>query len=117
MPAFRLTIALLLISISSVSAANSVTLTSPDKNIVFRLDAGQNGLVYKVTYKGKVMIENSHLSISFKNGGEFGRNVKMGKPTFQKMEETYDLIVGRSGHVHSLSNEFMMPLTETGGMK
>jgi alpha-glucosidase len=117
MSAFKLTIALLLISVSSAFAAKQVTITSPDKHIVFRLDGGYNGLAYQVSYKGKALIENSSLRISFKNGGEFGGHVSIGKPVFKKMEETYDLIVGRSTHVHSLSNEVMVPLTETGGMK
>lgn len=108
---------MLLISASTALAEKTVTITSPDKNIVFKLDAGNNGLVYKVSYKGKALIENSQLRISFKNGGEFGNDVKIGKPIFKKMEETYDLIVGRSSHVHSLSNEVMVPLTEIGGAK
>ena len=33
------------------------------------------------------------------------------------MEEDYDLIVGKSSHVHSLSNEVMVPIIETGGLK
>ena len=117
MSAFKLTIALLLIAVSPVIAAKTITVTSPDKRIVFQLDAGKVGLIYKVTYKGNVLIENSHLSISFKNGGEFGSNVKIGSPVFKKVEETYDLIIGRSSHVHSLSNEVMVRLTEMGGLK
>ena len=117
MSAFKLTIALLLFSVSTTYAAKSVTITSPDKRIAFQLDAGKNGLIYKVTYKGNVLIENSRLSISFKNGGEFGDDVKIGTPVFKKMEESYDLTLGRSSHVHSLSNEVIVPLIETGGMK
>ncbi|MGZ3944757.1 MAG: glycoside hydrolase family 97 protein, partial [Mucilaginibacter sp.] len=116
MPAFKriLTFLLSLISLS-VFAEKNVTVTSPDKNIVFRLSATENGLKYRVIYKGNVLIDNSRLSISFKKGGEFGKNVSLGKPSFKKVVEDYDLIVGRSSHVHSLSNEAMVPVTETGG--
>ncbi|HTI58601.1 glycoside hydrolase family 97 protein [Mucilaginibacter sp.] len=113
----RIVFFLFIIAAPSAFAAKNVSVTSPDKNIVFRLEAGQDGLVYRVSYKGKVLIDNSRLSISFKNGGEFGKNVTLGKPVFQKMEETYDLIIGRSSHVHSLSNDVMIPLTEAGGLK
>lgn len=113
----RIVFFLFIIAAPSAFAAKNVSVTSPDKNIVYRLEAGQDGLVYRVSYKGKVLIDNSRLSISFKNGGEFGKNVTLGKPVFQKMEETYDLIIGRSSHVHSLSNDVMIPLTEAGGLK
>ncbi|WP_228462477.1 glycoside hydrolase family 97 protein [Mucilaginibacter ginsenosidivorans] len=118
MTSYRRFIILLLVIIApSAFAAKTVTITSPDKNIIFRLDAGPKGLIYRITYKGNILIDNSRLAISFKNGGEFGGNVKIGKPVFQKMEETYDLVVGRSSHVHSLSNNVVVPVIENGGSK
>lgn len=118
MPAFRRVIicVLSLISVNAFAGQN-ITVTSPDKNIVFRLSAGVNGLNYRVTYKGNVLIDNSRLSISFKQGGEFGKSVSVGKAVYKKIEEDYDLVVGRSSHVHSLSNEAMVPVTEIGGSK
>jgi alpha-glucosidase len=118
MPAFRRVIicVLSLISVNAFAGQN-ITVTSPDKNIVFRLSAGVNGLNYRVTYKGNVLIDNSRLSISFKQGGEFGKSVSLGKVVYKKIEEDYDLVVGRSSHVHSLSNEAMVPVTEIGGSK
>jgi len=118
MPAFRRVIicVLSLISVNAFAGQN-ITVTSPDKNIVFRLSAGVNGLNYRVTYKGNVLIDNSRLSISFKQGGEFWKSVSLGKVVYKKIEEDYDLVVGRSSHVHSLSNEAMVPVTEIGGSK
>jgi len=118
MPAFKRVLTCLLSFISlGVFAEKNITVTSPDKNIVFRISAGENGLAYRVVYKGNVLIDNSRLSISFKQGGEFGRHVSLGKPSYKKIEEEYDLIVGRSSHVHSLSNEAMVPVMEKGGSK
>jgi len=117
MPVIRLTVIFLLLSVSAALAAPGVTVTSPDKNIVFKLDAGKNGLSYRVTYKGNVLIDNSRLSISFKQEGEFGPNVTLGKPVFKKVDENYDLTIGRSSHVHSLSNEAMVPVTQAGEFK
>jgi len=116
MPKIYLVLISILLS-SSALAEKNVTVISPDKNIVFRLENGQNGLVYRVTYKGNVLIGNSHLSISFKQGGEFGRNVTVGKPSFKKIEEDYDLIIGRSNHVNSVSNEVIVPVTQIGDVK
>src|SRR5581483_2178003 len=85
--------------------------------IVFKLDAGQGGLLYTVSYKDNTLIQDSRLSISFKNGGQFGWNLKLGKPVFKEVAENYDLIVGRSSHVHSVSNDVIVPLIEVAGAK
>ena len=107
----------MLASACTVVAAKPITITSPDKNIVFRLDGSTKGLNYSVVYKGNVLIENSQLRISLKNGGEFGGSVSTGKPQFKQMEESYDLIVGRSSHVRSISNEVIVPIRENAGLK
>jgi alpha-glucosidase len=117
MPVFRLTILLLLISVSGAFAKQDISITSPDKKIKFNLTKDASGLIYNVSYKGQLLVDNSRLSISFKEGGTFGQNISIGKPEFKKMEETYDLIVGKSNRVHSVSNEVMIPVTETGGLK
>src|SRR6202000_1590381 len=113
----RLLIFLCLFVASSTFAKQGITVTSPDKKIVFVVDKDQSGLIYRVSYKGQLLVNNSRLSISFKDGGTFGKNITLGKPVFQKMEETYDLIVGKSSKVHSLSNEVMIPVIENNGLK
>src|ERR1700761_5667690 len=117
MPVLKLTALLLLISVSSAFAKQVISIASPDKKITFSLSKDGSGLIYNVSYKGQLLINNSRLSISFKEGGTFGQNISIGKPEFKKMEETYDLIVGKSSKVHSVSNEVMIPVTEVGGLK
>jgi len=116
-PFSRLLSFLFLVTAPCVFAKGTVTIKSPDKNISFSLESSKNGLTYRVTYKGNVLIDNSRLSISFKQGGEFGHDVSLGKTVYKKIEEDYDLVVGRTSHVHSLSNEAMVPVMETGGSK
>jgi len=113
----RLFFSLLLLIATSSFAKTGVTITSPDKNISFQINTGPDGLVYRVSYKGNFLINDSRLSISFRQGGEFGSNITLGKPVFKTMEEEYDLIIGKTSHVHSLSNEVMVPVIETGGLK
>jgi len=115
MIAFRFTFVLLLASVYQAVASKIVNLSSPDKNIVFKLENGVNGLRYNLSYKGNKLIENSSLRISLKSGGEFGGNITFGNPRYKQIEENYDLLVGRSGHVHSLSNVVLVPLQEPGG--
>ena len=118
MPAFNKTIFFLLLIIAPCAfAKQGITVTSPDKNIVFSLNKNTSGLIYTVSYKGQLLIDNSRLSISFKDGGTFGQDISIGKPEFKKMEEIYDLVVGKSSKVHSLSNEVMIPVTENSGLK
>ncbi|MDB5155280.1 MAG: glycoside hydrolase, partial [Mucilaginibacter sp.] len=117
MSSFRLTIFFLLITVSPAFAKESITVTSPDKKIEFSLSKDQLGLIYRLSYKGQLLINNSRLSISFKEGGTFGKDITLGKPAFKKAEETYDLIIGKSSKVHSVSNEVMIPVTEDSGLK
>src|ERR1700759_2804918 len=116
MPRFLCLIALLFVT-ACVFAAPSFTVSSPDKNIQFWVGYDQSGMVYRVKYKGELLVDNSRLSISFKEGGFFGRHISLGKPVFQKMEETYDLPVGKASRVHSLSNQATVTATEDGGLK
>jgi len=108
---------LLLFIATSVFAKPGFTVSSPDKNIQFWLGTDQSGMIYRVKYKGELLIDNSRLSISFKQGGVFGQNISLGSPVFEKMEETYDLQVGKSSRVHSLSNQATVTATELGGLK
>ena len=116
MPSFRL-ITFLLVVFVSTAFAKTITVTSPDKKITFQLSTVKNSLVYRVSYKSKLLVSDSRLSLSFKEGGEFGHDISIGQPLSRKMEEDYDLVVGRSSHIHSLSNAMIVPVTEKGGMK
>jgi alpha-glucosidase len=107
----------LLLLIAPGAFAKNITVTSPDKKIAFSLDKDKAGLIYRLSYKGQMLVDNSRMSISFKQGGTFGKNIRLGKPEFKTMEETYDLVAGKASHIHSLSNEVTVPVTETGGLK
>lgn len=116
MSAFKLTILLLFLSVCTF-AKPTIKITSPDKKITFSLDKDENGLIYRVSFKDQLLVDKSRLSLNFKEDGTFGKDISIGKPNFRKMEETYDLVVGKSSKVHSLSNEVMIPVSENNGMK
>ena len=117
MPTIRLTILLVILTITSAFAKPGLTVSSPDKKITFTLDKNVSGVFYTVSYKGQLLVDKSRLSLSFKQGGEFGQGIAFGKSSSKRMEETYDLVIGKSSHVHSLSNELMVPVTENSGLK
>ncbi|HTD99111.1 MAG TPA: glycoside hydrolase family 97 protein [Mucilaginibacter sp.] len=114
---YRLIILLLLFAAPSTFAKQAFTVSSPDKKIQFWLSSDESGLIYRVSYKGEVLVALSQLSISFKEDGVFGQHISLGTPVFQKLDETYDLIVGKSSRVHSVSNDIVVTATEQTGLK
>jgi len=117
MPAIRLTILLLFLTITSAFAKPGFTVNSPDKKITFTVDKDASGVFYTVSYKGELLIGKSRLSLIFKEGGEFGKDITFGNSSSKRVEETYDMVIGKSSHVHSLSNELIVPVLESSGLK
>jgi alpha-glucosidase len=118
MPSASRFIVLLLLFIAPCAfAKQGFTISSPDKKILFILSSDQVGLTYQVSYKGVLLVKDSRLSISFKEGGVFGKNVKLEKPILKKVEEDYNLLIGKSSNVHSLSNQLVISATEQSGLK
>lgn len=102
---------LLFIAVPVFSQKN-IRLESPDGNIRFSLRIRENAPVYDLKYKGQTLIENSPLSLSFKDGGDFGPALKILKPRFSKVNETYELVVGKTKSAQSRYREVIIPLAE-----
>jgi alpha-glucosidase len=98
-------------------AQKNIRLKSPDGNIVFSFKLEKNVPVYQVAYKGKTLIDDSKLGLSFKENGGFGTNLKMSKPMFTNVDEIYDLIVGKTKTVHNKCGQVFIPLIESKGSK
>lgn len=96
----------------SLFARKSVQLTSPNGKLKFSLTLEREHPVYDIQYQKQALVQNFPLSLVFDNGA-FGEGLKMNKPVFSTKEETYELIVGKSKTVHSLSKEVVIPLEET----
>ena len=86
----------------SLFARKNVQLTSPNGKLKFSLTLEREHPVYDIQYQKQALVQNSPLSLVFDNGA-FGEGLKMNKPVFSTKEETYELIVGKSKTVHSLS--------------
>ncbi len=107
---------LLITALPSIGQKN-IQLKSPDGNIVFSFKLTEKAPEYQVAYKRKTLIDNSTLSLSFKENGDFEKNLKMDKPQFRKGEDNYELVVGKTKTVHDQYNEVNIPLEEKGGIK
>lgn len=103
---------LLLISTGMyLNAQKNIHLASPSGNIffTFRLTGGK--VFYNVSYKNKIIIENSSLSLRF-NNGPFEKNLSLKFPHYRDTTEEYTLVVGKTNLVHTRYKEVSLPLEE-----
>lgn len=107
---------LLLNSLTTVAQKN-IRIQSPDHNIVVSFQLTSSSPVYKVEYKGKILVEKSTLRLAFKEDGNFADNLLAGKPIFRTGDETYDLVVGKTKTVHSHYEEVTIPLIKKIGQE
>ncbi len=98
-------------------AQKLIQLKSPDGNIVFSFKLTEKAPVYQVTYKGKTLIKDSELGLTFKENGKFSSNLNMSAARFSKVDETYDLVVGKTKTVRNQYREVLIPLSERNGVK
>lgn len=95
----------------------SSTLRSPDGNIVFKFHLTKEAPVYAVTFKGKTLIGDSQLGLSFREGGKWAAGLSMGITASRSVDETYDLVVGKTKTVRDRHREILIPLLEKNGRK
>lgn len=105
---------LLILSLTTFAQKN-IQLKSPDGNIVFSFKLMEKAPEYQVSYKGKILINDSKLGLSFAKNGDFGEGLKMNKTVFRKGEDDYGLIVGKTKKVYDFYTEVTIPLQERSG--
>lgn len=88
-----------------------VSVLSPDGNIKLILKLLPDAPVYQVSYKKRILVDNSPLGFDFDNG-KFEANLKINKIASLTIDETYDLAVGKTKTVRSLSKEKVLELQE-----
>jgi alpha-glucosidase len=59
--------------------------------------------------KKRLVINKSFLSLAFKNG-DFASDIKAGKPIYHDSTEDYELLIGKTSHVHDNYKELLIPL-------
>jgi alpha-glucosidase len=63
------------------------------------------------------MVDNSRLSISFKEGGRFDHNLLISSSKQERLIEDYELVTGKASKIHSECNRIIIPVTEQYGDK
>jgi len=90
-------------------AQKSAQVSSPDGLIVFKIELTDKSPVYIVNYKKKAVINKSDLTLEFDNGA-WGQNLVMKKVSTNKVDEYYDLVVGKAKHIRNYYHEMIIPL-------
>ncbi len=108
----QLLILWLCFAIAPVKAQKTINLKSPDGSIVFTFKMTPSKPVYQISYKNKVLIADSELGFTFKESGVFGQNLKVPKAYFSKVDEFYELPIGKTRKVHSIYHQVLIPLEE-----
>lgn len=109
---FKISLIAFLFVTCSLFAQKQVSVSSPDGNIRYSLKLTKENPVYEISYKKKFLVQESPLSFDFDNG-YFGSNLKLGKVKSRKVDEYYDLVVGKASHIRNHYKEVVIPLEET----
>ncbi len=94
-------------------AQKSIRLASPDGNISFTFQLQNRKAIYNVAHKGKSIIDNSALSLSFDDGNFDGSTIQINKPIYREGIEDYQLPVGKASQVRDRFKEVRIPLQQT----
>jgi alpha-glucosidase len=92
---------------------SSIRLTSPSGELIFSFGLVDRTAQYHISYKGKPIIGNSELSLSFKGEPDFEKGLKINPPVYRQGEEAYTLIVGKTSQVDDYYREVTILLEET----
>ncbi len=96
---------------STLYGQQKITVSSPNGMLKFTLKTSVNEIKYDISYKQRVLIENSSLGFNF-DSGEFGKNLKVGKVASQTIDQTYELVMGKVKHARDYCKQTTIPLEE-----
>src|SRR2546423_12029054 len=91
------------------SPAQKIKLNSPNKEIIYSFEVKNGIATYSITFKNKVIIKQSGLSLQF-DSFNFQKNITAGKATFLNNVEDYELITGKAKKIHHLYHQVIIPL-------
>ncbi len=95
------------------AAKKIYSISSPDGSITYAAEIKSNTFFYRVTYKGKILIDNSPLSLIFKEAS-FSNNIKITAGVLSSGVESYSLIVGKAKDVKDEFRQLVIAVQQTG---
>ena len=88
-----------------------IKLSSPDGNLKFEFLLLEDAPYYQVSYKNKLLIQNSKMGFDF-DSGVLASNLKLNKAKYATIDETYELVVGKTKVARNHCKEVVIPLEE-----
>ncbi|HEV8083331.1 MAG TPA: glycoside hydrolase family 97 protein [Chitinophagaceae bacterium] len=98
-------------------AQNKISVSSPDKELIFKLGLEQGHPAYSILYKNKNLAEHSTLGLTFEGNDFFGSDVEIGHVDLSNTVADYILPAGKNSRVHDAYNEALIPMQERKGNK
>lgn len=114
MKKFLISLAVLLAT--SPLFAQDMAVSGPDKNLTVTVAVEKGSPVYSVTYKGKVILENSPLGV-VTNIGDFSRGMTLYGHETGSVNEEYTLNRCKTSQVHYKANRLSCTFENTGRKK
>lgn len=108
----KLIVPLFLLLSANVFGQKMLVLKSPNAALVFQFTHTQTAPLYSISYKNKILVEQSELGFDFKATGRFGTNLKVSKAKFSKGVEAYELPIGKTRQVNMPYQQVVIPLVE-----
>ncbi|MES2827414.1 MAG: glycoside hydrolase family 97 protein [Bacteroidota bacterium] len=102
---------------AGLMASQQVFVKSPNGQLVFSLSVYKDMPVYGVSYRGQKIIDNSGLSLLFKENGRFAANLDLIKSTTVLVDDRYELAIGKTRNVHNPYRQLTLSLREKLGAK
>lgn len=100
---------------SALAADHAVT--SPDGRTRISLSDQSGQANFALQFKGETLIAPSPLGLVLDKGGALSGGVKIVDANSRSVDETYDLVVGKTRTVRDRYNETTVEFLETGGMQ
>jgi len=104
-----------------VAAQSTVSLKSPDGNLVITFQTVQNGqsaetgqFTYAVSFHGKPLIDASALGLELESEHPLGNEVRIAAQIPSNVDETYHLLTGKTSTVRNHYNGLRIDLEENG---
>ena len=107
---------LLLILIAPARAADPVVVRSPNEQVAVSFQIAGERPVYEVSYRGKPVIAQSTLGVTFRDGGAL-TGLAVVETHRESRDDTYSLIAGKSATARDHFNQATIVLQEQAGLK
>ena len=104
----------LLSGLFAACSASSADVSSPDGNLDFALSVADGKSVISIAYKGETLLLDSPVGIDFEDGF-FGDDVRLKAVKRSTVVDEYDMPVGKTSHVRSVSNGAVATLADSQG--